>query len=139
MPSMSLKFSVTASTRICTSPGPGVGSSTSSRCRTSRGAPCSTARQARTGRSGDGLEREREVGEPPHVARVGAHHRLADLVVRVAREQLLEGDARLEPGERGADAQVDPEPEADVAFDLAVDVEVLGIREGTLVVVGRAG
>src|SRR3954451_18670777 len=120
MPSRSLKFSVTASTRICTSCGPGVGSSTSSRRRTSSGAPCSTARQARTGCSGGGVEREREVGESAQVARVGAHYRLAHFVVRVAPEQLLERDARLEPRQRGTDAQVDPEAGPDVALDLAV-------------------
>ena len=41
----------------------------------------------------------------------GAH----DLIFRNACEQGLEGDPRLEPGERRAEAEMDPLPEGDVA------------------------
>src|SRR5215207_8195521 len=122
MPSMSLKFSVTASARTSTSPGPGDGCSTSSSRSTSRGAPCSTARQARTELGG--VERERQVRQAAHVAGVRALHRLAQLIGRKAREQLLERDARLESGQRRPDAEVDAEPQADVPLDVSVDVEV---------------
>src|SRR5829696_5568632 len=137
MPSMSLKLSVTASARTSTSPGPGDGSSTSSSRRTSRGAPCSTARQARTRLRG--VERERQVGEPAHVAGVRALHGLSQLVGREALEQLLERDARLEPRQCRPDAEVDAEPEPHVPLDVAVDVEVLGVVEFAFVVVRRAG
>src|SRR3954471_15577371 len=137
MPSMSLKFSVTASARTSTSPGPGDGWSTSSSRSTSRGGPCSTARQARTELGG--VERERQGRQAAHVAGVSALHGLAQLVGGEALEQLLERDARLEPGQRGPDAEVDAEAEAHVALDVAVDVEVLGVLEGAFVMVRRAG
>src|SRR4051812_40454984 len=136
---MSLKLSVTASARRSTSPGPGAGVPISSSRRTSRGGPCSTATQARTTVLRGGVEREREVRETAHVAGVRALHRLAQLVVGVAAQELLERDARLQAGERGTDAQMDAEPEPDVPFDVAVDVEVLGIGERPLVVVGGTG
>ena len=113
MPSMSLKLSVTASTCTSTSPGPGVG-------RVDVLEPQHVARRAVLDRSPGahgadlrgGVERERQVRQAAHVAGVRAHHRLAELVVRVAREQLLERDARLEPGQRGTDAEVDAEARA---------------------------
>src|SRR5438128_1606896 len=126
---MSLKLSVTASVRTSTSPGPGSGVSTSTNFSTSRGAPCSIACQARTTWLRGGIEGEREVRQPAHVARVRALHRLAQLVVRIAREQLLERDARLQPRECGADAEMDAESQADVTLDLAVDGEILGIGD----------
>ena len=138
---MSLKLSVIASTRTRTSPGPASGASTSSSRRTSRGAPCSTARQARTGESLRRRDRARAGGSTDRArcSSTRADHRLAHLVVRVARQELLERDPRLEAGQRGPDAEVDAEPEADVTLDVTVDVEVLGIGEGPLVVVGGAG
>ena len=96
----------------------GRGDVDSSRRRTSRGVPCSTARQARTAVLRGGVERERQVRQSAHVAGVRALHRLPQLVVRVALQQLLERDARLEPRQRGTDTQVDAEAEPDVAFDV---------------------
>ena len=48
-----------------------------------------------------------------------------DLPAREPLEYLLEGDAALEPGERGAEAEVDAVAEGEVLLDVAVDVELV--------------
>ena len=52
-----------------------------------------------------------------------ASRRSGGLDVLHVLEQLLEGEPRLEPGERGAEALVDPAPESEMARHLAMDVE----------------
>ena len=71
--------------------------------------------------SGAEAHRQREAA---HVGRVHAHRaRLVDLVVRDPPQHLLERDARLEPRERGAEAEVRAAPEREVRAGVAVDVE----------------
>ena len=53
-------------------------------------------------------------------------------------EHLVERDAALEPGERGAEAEVDAVAEREVLADLAVDVEAVGVGVAALVTVGGA-
>ena len=55
---------------------------------------------------------------------------VVDLPVGPALQHLVEGDAALEPRQRGAEAEVQPVPEAQVVADLAVDVEA-SRRRGT--------
>ena len=66
-------------------------------------------------------------------AGVGPARFLLEDVVRVALEQLLERDPRLEPRQRRAHAVVDAAPEGCLAPDLAGDVEVVRIAKLPLV------
>ena len=53
------------------------------------------------------------------------------------RQQLAQRDHRLEPGERRAEAEVDPVPEREVAPPVAPHGEPVGIRAQRRVAVGR--
>ena len=63
---------------------------------------------------------------------------LVDLVAREAVADLLEHDARLEPRQRLADADVVAVAEVDLALGRARDVEALGVGELALVAAGGA-
>ena len=52
-----------------------------------------------------------------------------DVPGREAGENLVEGDGAFEPGEGGAEAEVDAVAEGDVVVALAVDVEAVGVGE----------
>ena len=67
-----------------------------------------------------------------HVAHVhAADLLLVDLVLREAAGELLEADPPFEPGQRGAEAEVEPVPEAERDVRRAVDVETASShREG---------
>ena len=52
------------------------------------------------------------------------------------REQRLERDARLEPGERGPEAEVRAVAEGEMVVEAAPDVEPVGIFEVVLVAIG---
>ncbi|RMS44897.1 hypothetical protein ALP65_04668, partial [Pseudomonas aeruginosa] len=58
------------------------------------------------------------------------------LEVGEAREQALDGDPPLQPGQRGADAVVHAEAVAEMAIGVAGEVEAVGIVEALGVVVG---
>ena len=62
----------------------------------------------------------------------------AQVVPGPAAQDLLEGDARLEAGERRTDADVDAVAEGEMPADAAVDVELAGAVELALVAVGGA-
>src|SRR3954449_2334061 len=62
---------------------------------------------------------------------------VVDLPVRPALEDLLHRDAPLQPGERGTQAVVAPEPEDEVLAVLAVDV--VGVRVLVATLVARRG
>ena len=75
------------------------------------------------------LDDQREVEEPAVLTRQVLHATgVGDVEIVEARYELLERDPELEAGERRPDAHVGSEPERDVTLDLAVDVEVLGVR-----------
>ena len=59
-----------------------------------------------------------------------------DLPLGETLQHLLERDTRLEPGQVRAEAEVEAVAEAQVALDLAMDVEAVRVRELTLVPVG---
>ena len=50
-----------------------------------------------------------------------------DLPLGEPLEHLFERDAALEPGERGAEAEVGAEAEREVLADVAVDVEAVAV------------
>ena len=81
-------------------------------------------------------QRTVERGEP---ADVGGRQPLEaeHPVAREAAEQLLQRHPGLEPGQRGAEAEVDPVAEGEVALVGAVDVEPVGVDERPVVAVGR--
>ena len=54
-------------------------------------------------------------------------------------EDLVQGDAALQAGERGAETEVDAVAEGQVVVDLAVDVEAVRVGESSLVAVRRGG
>src|SRR5262245_7844234 len=96
-------------------------------------------------RSGHGLmrtpsETDRNGSEAAHVARVHvAELVLVHAVDREAAVPLLERDARLEARERRAQAQVAPVAQRELALDLAVDVERVGVGELAVVAARGAG
>src|SRR5262245_3265138 len=63
---------------------------------------------------------------------------LVELEARGEAPELLEGDARLEAGERGAEAEVHAAAEGEVLARVAAQVEAVGVREDALVAVRRA-
>src|SRR5947209_19942728 len=62
---------------------------------------------------------------------------LFDGPLREAFQYLFERDAALEPGERGAEAEVDTEREREDAGGFAVDIEPIAVGEATLIAVRR--
>ena len=80
--------------------------------------------------------------KPRTLTRVHAADALrVDVVVGDAGHQLLEAHARLEAGQRGAEAEVAAEAEAGDLLELAlgpVEVVAVGVGEHPLVAVGRA-
>ncbi len=54
-----------------------------------------------------------------------------------ALQHLVERDPALEPGQRGAEAEVDAVAEREVVVDLAVDVEAVAVGELAVVAVAR--
>src|SRR5439155_14670130 len=82
---------------------------------------------------------ERDAREAVHVAHVHpAASGLVDGVPREALPELLEGDARLQARERGAEAVVHALAEAEGLRDLPVDVEAVGVAVLALVAIGGA-
>ena len=63
---------------------------------------------------------------------------VVDVPLGEAVEELVERDASLEPGERGAEAVVDAPPERQVPGVLAAHVELVGAFVATRIAVGRA-
>src|SRR5262249_56440917 len=84
------------------------------------------------------LETARQLVEPPQVHLPRQFGLAVALEGRDAREPLLERDARLQTGERLADALVIAAAEAQDARELAADVENFRVLEDRFVVVGRA-
>src|SRR5262245_6183935 len=73
-------------------------------------------------------DRHRQGGPPPHRGRVGLLGAVpVDLPGREPAQDLFERDPPLQPGQRGAEAEVDAVPEGDVVVDLPVDVEPVGL------------
>lgn len=64
---------------------------------------------------------------------------LVDLPRRETFQRLLDGDARLQPGERSTEAEVRAMTEADMSDSRARHVERIGIDVLTLVAPGRSG
>ena len=62
---------------------------------------------------------------------------LGQLILRHATQQFLPRDARLEAGQRGTEAVVQPVAQREVTRRVPVDVEALGFEELTLVEVCR--
>src|SRR5580692_10252005 len=62
---------------------------------------------------------------------------VVDLPLREPRQDLVQSDASLEPGERGAEAEMDPVAEGLMTADVAVDVEAVAVGKVALVPVGR--
>src|SRR5262249_39868961 len=91
--------------------------------------------RARSWRSGAG---EGEAREPVHVAHVHPlGPRLVHGVAGEASRELLERHARLEPSERGTEAEVDALPEGDGVLDRPADVESVGVGILPLVAIRR--
>src|SRR4051794_39547826 len=86
-----------------------------------------------------GGELDGEVFVAAHLAAARAHRTVGELPLGDHLEQLLEHHARLEPGERLADAEVRPPTQRDVAGDLALHAEQLRVFELAVVVARRAG
>src|SRR6185312_4421768 len=63
---------------------------------------------------------------------------IVDLPLGEAVQHFVQGDAPLEPGERCAEAEVDPVAEGLMTADVAVDVEAVAVGEVPLVPVGRS-
>src|SRR5271154_4522787 len=59
-----------------------------------------------------------------------------DVPFREAREDLVERDAAFEPGQRGAETEVDAVPEREVLVDVPVDVEAIRVLVAAVVAVG---
>ena len=72
---------------------------------------------------------DRGRGREPHAV-------VVDVPLGEPLEQFVERDAALEPGEVGAEAEVDPVPEGEVLDVVAVDVEDVGVGVAARVAVG---
>ena len=64
------------------------------------------------------------------------HAGVVDVPLGEAVQELVERDAALEPGEAGAEAEVEPEAEGQVLDVRAVDVEDVGVLVAAGVAVG---
>jgi len=81
----------------------------------------------------------------PQPARA-AHHERGDVLVGLRQpfervepvEHAVDRLLRLDPGERGAEAEVDALPEAEMRAVRAVEIEAVGLDEAPLVAIGRA-
>src|SRR4051812_17396643 len=96
------------------------------------------------GMTSNGRRLPRSAGSPDPVARgalddqravaADVGRRLAggadDLVARHDAQELVERDAGLEAGERGAQAVVDAVAEREVPLGGAIGIEAVGLREG---------
>src|SRR4051794_16653831 len=92
------------------------------------GRPVVDPSAARTSDRHRALGDERDVREAVHVAHVHPlDPGLVDLVVGEAGRELLERDPGLEPGQGGAEAEVQTVPEAHREVPRAPDVEAVGV------------
>src|SRR5215210_572717 len=79
---------------------------------------------------GSAPDRDGQVVVPAHLAARRALDAVVDeVVLRCHGQQLLDRHARLEARQRLPEAEMDPPAQREVALDLAMDVEELGLLE----------
>ena len=105
---------------------------------TDRYAPCAPVCSAlKIGLFGSQLVLDREVLHAADEPRMQARNRTRQLDLLDSRDQVFVGDLHLEPRQMSAEAEMFPDPEADMSIRLSIDAELEGCLEDFLVAIRR--